>query len=667
MGNTEGENNIEKNALEMLVKSYLAMFQNKDTELRENFGSDVYFGNKIELYKNVREWYEKATNEKDNEKDNEKYQSLIKIFTTGSNGTEGSDKNPLDYQIREHFKVAADTTSRVISANQQGGSFIELIKNANKKEKSTEIKLKDIVDNNNSLLNTFIDELKKSYKKEVDIYKFNKGGLFKETGNVGKELNYLLNFKEDNMPLINGCYLNAVRIINEVENKKNKKPTKEEEYTIVDGIKEKINKWKEEEGKSSKYKEVPTYYLIDQLFNVIDKLNKQKLDNMPEGNNDNDIDKNIKTFYQNCYDFCMQSEFYRSKNNLLETLINNKNTILYGPPGTGKTFQIIEFLKEEQNYTNEEIYKYVVFHPTYSYEDFIDGIKPVGVNENGQIQLKVVNGNFKDFCIEIHKKNKDFIINENKKELPKYYFIVDEVNRANLSAVFGETLMLLENSYRYKYFDNDKSTLAPEDNKANNCLITLQNSPVIKKVTEGNEAEKEILIFEEIDGDNYFGIPENIYFIGMMNNVDKSIDAFDLALRRRFKWIYKGYDKDVVKNELSEKIDEEHLKNYIKNIDALNNFISKDLSLGQAYTFGHSFFLKIENYIRGKQISKTNLENLFEDHLKPTLTEYLRTVRAEGEIGPELTKALCLFSPESKPKEKEVKGKDKQEIVEADE
>ena len=209
---------------------------------------------------------------------------------------------------------------------------------------------------------------------------------------------------------------------------------------------------------------------------------------------------------------------------------NNKNTILHGPPGTGKTYQITQYLQDN---ANKEEYRYIVFHPNYGYEDFIDGIKPTKF-VGGQIKLELVNGHFKQFCLDKHKANKDFIekkkkeehlIKDNKKakiDLPKYYFVVDEINRANLSTVFGETLMLLEDSYRYKYFNEDGGEIDNQMNKDAGRLITLKNSTL---------CEEEKHWFEKIGDDEVlFGIPENIYFIGMMNDVDKSVDLFDLAL-----------------------------------------------------------------------------------------------------------------------------------------
>ena len=114
------------------------------------------------------------------------------------------------------------------------------------------------------------------------------------------------------------------------------------------------------------------------------------------------------------------------------------NMIFYGAPGTGKTYTVkknIEYLCEG----NSSRYEYVQFHPSFTYEDFIDGIKPNGIDDKGGVKLELVNGIFKEFCIRA-KKDPD----------NNYYFIVDEINRANLSAVFGETLSLLESSYRHK-------------------------------------------------------------------------------------------------------------------------------------------------------------------------------------------------------------------------
>src|SRR5690606_17534567 len=119
------------------------------------------------------------------------------------------------------------------------------------------------------------------------------------------------------------------------------------------------------------------------------------------------------------------------------------------------------------------------------------------------------------------------IVAKEEQRAPKsYYFVVDEINRASLSAVFGETLMCLEKDYRYDINQPDKN------------LYKTQYSPLIESMVEdAKKTEKDVsdLAFKFQDGNAYFGVPNNLFFIGMMNDVDKSIDAFDLALRRRFK------------------------------------------------------------------------------------------------------------------------------------
>lgn len=303
----------------------------------------------------------------------------------------------------------------------------------------------------------------------------------------------------------------------------------------------------------------------------------------------------------------------------LSELFENKNIIFYGAPGTGKTYKTLEAISLlTQNVQSK--FRLIQFHPSYTYEDFIEGIKPVGINEKGQLKLELKNGHFKQFCIDVHKKNRENI--NNKKELDNYYFIVDEINRGNLSNIFGEIFVCLEDNYRYKYKVDDKD-------KQLSSLVTTQYAHL------WNQKDKEN-IFEIRDGKVLFGIPENIYFIGMMNDVDKSIDAFDLALRRRFSWIKKITNYDVIEQEL----DAINKLEYIVKCKELNKYINDDLKLGSSYEFGHSFFMKIDY---NKTITKAKMEELFDKHLKPTLKEYLRSVKDEKETEVGLENALKVF------------------------
>ena len=302
-----------------------------------------------------------------------------------------------------------------------------------------------------------------------------------------------------------------------------------------------------------------------------------------------------------------------------------KNIIYYGAPGTGKT----KFVKDcldilDPNRTRTE---WVQFHSGFEYEDFIDGIKPNGI-QNGNLNLVLTNGIFKGFCLKAVQN-----LNEN------FFFIVDEINRADIAAVFGETLSLLEENYRGKSI------------KTKNYALSKQE----------------------------FSIPSNVYFIGMMNDVDKSIDCFDLALRRRFAWVLMECNYDVVENATDEayKTKCESLNNYItsdlkylveyedetrvkiKSVQSYNDAENRDkdynklfsnasnqekdkkryektsgLNLGRAYEIGHSYFLKKET---------TDEKEIWARHIEPILREYIRTQFGDGEVEKKLKMAKKIF------------------------
>jgi len=312
---------------------------------------------------------------------------------------------------------------------------------------------------------------------------------------------------------------------------------------------------------------------------------------------------------------------------------DNPNVIMYGPPGTGKTYSVVNSL-DFVCQGDSARYELLQFHPSFTYEDFIEGIKPKGVSKDGNIRFELVNGVFKNFCIKA--KN-----NPGK----AFYFVVDEINRANLSSVFGETLSLLEKDYR------DKG-----DGKN---LIKTQYSALIEQLIKDNpsidEYKKLAYNYDSTSGDIKFGVPENVFFIGMMNDVDKSIDAFDLALRRRFKWIRKDCDYEVIEEEtrFKRKEDFSNIGQYIKACKTLNEYISgindkneqinDSLALGKSYEFGHSFFMKMREIASRKIITEDNLKKLFDNYLKPTLKEYLRAVYAENELDRKLEEAFNRF------------------------
>ena len=392
-----------------------------------------------------------------------------------------------------------------------------------------------------------------------------------------------------------------------------------------------------------KYKKEEFFEINKKIFDKVKKV-------CPNSSNMDDLEYNLKLMWALWQMATVEEKDFPTD--------DQPNVIFYGAPGTGKTY-LVKNMIDLVCQGNTSRYEWVQFHPSYTYEDFIEGIKPTGITENGSVKLELVNGIFKELCIRAKNDPEH-----------KYYFIADEINRANLSAVFGEVLSCIEPSYR--------------DTNENHNLIKTQYSTIESKIineqlktAKDDEEKKQIkkkVYFcddkkEETDDktkeiiETKFGIPSNVYFIGMMNDVDKSIDSFDLALRRRFKWIRKDCDYEVIEDYLSQiefeidnntfsKFDDITIRNYKESIKDLNNYISETLGLGTSYEFGHSFFMNnIKNICNKKKKSERNTINikdkneLFEKYLKPTLTEYLRSIcESEKDLEDKLKKAKEIFT-----------------------
>ena len=273
--------------------------------------------------------------------------------------------------------------------------------------------------------------------------------------------------------------------------------------------------------------------------------------------------------------------------------------------------------------SNDKYYKVVQFHPSFSYEDFIDGVKPVG-NKDGNLQLGLVNGIFKEMCIEAYKELERY--KENPENAKKFYFIADEINRAELSRVFGELLLCLEDTKRLKFVDGI----------VDGALIETQNASLWE------EGKHEVV---KIKDKLYFGVPENIYFIGTMNDIDRSIESFDLALRRRFVWIKKETNYKVIEKVLNESMNDKNaIKQYLRCCENLNKKIVE--LIGNNYQLGHSYFLKIVPL--GNSIPDVSKRILFQNELKPILTEYLKSIFDEKDIAKHLEDLSNIFIPKRK-------------------
>lgn len=246
-------------------------------------------------------------------------------------------------------------------------------------------------------------------------------------------------------------------------------------------------------------------------------------------------------------------------NTLVDLMSVKKNVILQGAPGVGKTFAARRLAYSMMGVQDSERVMMVQFHQSYSYEDFIMGYRPT---ENGGFVLK--KGPFYNFC----KKAENDSDND-------YFFIIDEINRGNLSKIFGELFMLVEADKRAK--------------------VKLQ------------------LLYS----DEKFSVPENVYIIGMMNTADRSLAMLDYALRRRFAFyeMKPGFDNEKFV-EYRMNLNNPKFDKLIYVVQSLNNAIATDESLGEGFKIGHSYFCNI------KEINESRLSNIVEYELIPMLKEY---------------------------------------------
>ena len=373
-------------------------------------------------------------------------------------------------------------------------------------------------------------------------------------------------------------------------------------------------------------------------------------------------------------------------NDYLDKLRKSKNLILRGAPGTGKTYLAKEIALELTG-GNEDQVEFVQFHPSYDYTDFVEGLRPVS-NVDETIGFKPQDGIFKKFCQKAKEAQLiggqdnfdeawdlylEYVNSRDEKEYltESSYLTVNSRNNFNINYETKAQGTVLTKSYVYQLYKDEKYLKQLYyRNQGKKVLETLKKRFGLKDYispTEVDTDKKFVFIIDEInrgeiskifgelffsvdpgyrgekgsvstqyanlhETDEKFYIPENVYIIGTMNDIDRSVDTFDFAMRRRFRFVEVTAESQLgmLDDALGDKAEE--AKARLRNLNAK---IEKVQELNSHYHIGPSYFLKLEEV-------DFDYELLWSDYLKPLLEDYLRGSYEEDEILNTLKKAYDL-------------------------
>lgn len=397
-----------------------------------------------------------------------------------------------------------------------------------------------------------------------------------------------------------------------------------------------------------------------------------------------------KLFMENKEDNSTMDSSNNFRHQLTQSLLKSPNLILRGAPGTGKTRLAKDIAKELTNSNKDQI-GFVQFHPSYDYTDFVEGLRPVS-NGDGTIEFKLVDGIFKKFCQKARDAKKTggqdnfdeawdcylaYINNSDEKEYLTKGSYLSVNSRQNLSVNYdkGTSGWSLSRNYVYELYKNpnyDKQKYYKSEGKK--VLETLKKRFGLKDYISPTEIKTDknfVFIIDEInrgeiskifgelffsidpgyrgekgsvstqyanlhETDEKFYIPENVYIIGTMNDIDRSVDTFDFAMRRRFRFVEVTAESrlHILDEELGE--DAKEAKIRLRNLNAA---IENVQELNSHYHIGPSYFLNLKDV-------DFDYELLWSDYLKPLLEDYVRGSYDEAETLETLKKAFDLINNE---------------------